>query len=535
MNKASAQQAMDSSREGLGTIPLHGDWLKLLCDSLEDLLGEDYCILSWLVGSSELQIRTRKPLGREDVLHLRQRFRENAAHQLPGQGMEIPDLHAVINGRPEEELPEGHRILRTRTSFLLPLSIEGKALGLLQIVPLQGGGQSPRHQSFIGNTWSEVGSVLRILWTLVLQERGLLEAIINSMMDGILLTDEQGRVLVANPAMSRLLGVKKQGFLTLNNLAKAQHYNIVPLIRQAIKNRMEKVNTIVPLKRLNRVVGINIRRIRGPGQGAGPTRLDQPLGWLVIARDITDSWQMDRLRKEFFLQVVHELHSPLTAVLEGLRLVWDGTTGPINERQRQCLTFAQENVKRLGQLVNRLMQLAQVDFEKEVYDRRKEVHLDILVQEALELYRWRAEQKGIRLCKRFEGKDPVIRANRDRIMQVLSNLIDNAIKFTPSGGEVQVRVRSKPHEVRIAIKDTGIGIPASELERIFEHFHRVEQGPSQRTEGFGLGLSIAREIVASYGGSIWARSQLGKGSTFYVTLPKGKETKDDQEANSGGG
>ncbi|MBI3781170.1 MAG: GAF domain-containing protein [candidate division NC10 bacterium] len=230
--------------------------------------------------------------------------------------------------------------------------------------------------------------------------------------------------------------------------------------------------------------------------------------------------ELDRVKSDFLLNISHELRTPLTAIKGSVDNMLDEITGPLSELQRRYLMRVKVNADRLVRLINDLLDLARIE-EGRVQVTPTFFSLAGLASELLETLRPVAAEKGLELSL-AEGQDPlIVHADRDKAGQVLMNLLGNAIKFTPSGGSVNVELAGDEDAfARVQICDTGDGIPPEQLPRIFDKFYQVQLGIQAKAVGTGLGLSIAKGLVELQGGRIWAESQLGQGSTFCFTLPR---------------
>lgn len=224
----------------------------------------------------------------------------------------------------------------------------------------------------------------------------------------------------------------------------------------------------------------------------------------------------NQLKNQFVANVSHEFKTPLAIIKESVALVLDGVAGEISSKQREVLESGRKNLDRLIRLVNDLLDLSKIESGK-IEIKREQVNLAELMKETARICRPDIARKRIRLIENF-SKDPgEIWADRDKLIQVVLNIVNNAVKFTPEGGTITLESGDQGKNARFEIRDTGCGIPKESLERIFEKFERV---PSAKREGTGLGLSIAREIVNLHKGRLWAESEEGKGSAFICLLPK---------------
>jgi PAS domain S-box-containing protein len=240
------------------------------------------------------------------------------------------------------------------------------------------------------------------------------------------------------------------------------------------------------------------------------------IGAVVTFRDITQKFEVDRLKSQFVSTVSHELRTPLTSIRGSLGLLNSGLLGPVSEKGQRMLEIAVSNTDRLVRLINDILDLERmssgaITLEKQTIDVTE------LMQEAVDVIKPLADAAGVSiLTSPFLGS---IAADHDRMVQTLTNLLSNAVKFSPSGSTVSLSADSAGSTLRFRIADRGRGIPPGKLESIFERFQQVDASDSRDKGGTGLGLPICRSIVQQHGGRIWAESVFGQGSTFYFTMP----------------
>lgn len=227
---------------------------------------------------------------------------------------------------------------------------------------------------------------------------------------------------------------------------------------------------------------------------------------------------LDRMKADFFAAMSHELRTPLTAIKEGTGLLLDGIGGPLSDKQRRLLGILAEESQRLIKLVNSLLDLSKMEAGMMSYDFELGA-VEPLIKQAIAEIMPLVEAKQIKIASRLVTPLPAVRMDRERLLQVLRNLLANAVKFTPHGGAVSVTAQHASDGIQVAVKDSGMGIPVENLQSIFEKFNQGNQLNSQARHGTGLGLAIAKSIISSHGGSVWAESQLGQGSTFTFVLP----------------
>ncbi|MEO0101923.1 MAG: ATP-binding protein [candidate division WOR-3 bacterium] len=230
--------------------------------------------------------------------------------------------------------------------------------------------------------------------------------------------------------------------------------------------------------------------------------------------------RLNEAKSEFVSAVSHDLRTPLTTIMEGIRLCEDGTLGEVNPEQKKFLRLALEEAQRLADFINDLLDLSRIESGR-ISIRRRKMEVEKLIFRVLNPFQKVKESKGITINISLpEGLPPVF-ADEAHCYRILNNLLGNALKFTPLGGEIEITTEFSPErqEVIIGVKDTGIGIPKKEQGKIFQKFCRIERSGGQNIPGTGLGLALCKELVEINGGKIWFRSEENKGSQFYFSLP----------------
>jgi two-component system sensor histidine kinase GlrK len=237
--------------------------------------------------------------------------------------------------------------------------------------------------------------------------------------------------------------------------------------------------------------------------------------------------ELDQMKNDFVSSVSHELRSPLTAIegyvdffLQGISMQDQGVT-ITKEKQVKALNIMKNNTRRLSGFINDILDLAKIE-AAQMEMVKEPTLLKGIIEEMVTLFIHLAEEKKITLSYNVEGEVGEISVDGDKMKQVLSNLISNALKFTPEGGKIIIGLKDQVDSQLISVKDTGIGIPKDSLNAVFDKFRQVEgvREKIKGAKGTGLGLAIVKGIVEGHGGKIWVESELGKGSTFLVRLPK---------------
>lgn len=364
-----------------------------------------------------------------------------------------------------------------------------------------------------------------------------LTAIISNMPDGLLVTNAQNLVTLANPALGRMFGVKETE-LTGKNCQDAFSENLAPLFDMICSQSDSSDSTQVELEggRIGSAVAAAIRK-----KMVSSGKQDEFIGNLVIVRDVTSEKEVERMKDDFLSTVSHELRTPLTSVLGFTKVIRkkleevvfpqlppdDGKTARTVQQISDNISIIISEGERLTSLINDVLDLSKMEAGKIEWKQEFAPIAEILEQ-AVSATTSLFENKGIIIIKDFAAGLPLISCDRDRIIQVVINLLSNAIKFTDKGS-ITVIVRRKsdsdsPAEngldyIMVSVADTGIGIAEKDRNNVFEKFKQVGDTLTDRPKGTGLGLPICKQIVEYHGGKIWVESTLGKGSVFSFVLP----------------
>lgn len=357
----------------------------------------------------------------------------------------------------------------------------------------------------------------------LIRDKERLEAILTSMANGIIIFDRALYITLINRAALDLFGVTED---------QAVGHHVLEAIRAtAVENALLKVTRLgqaaviewAPDPRQDALIECSMAPVGQVGGGFGA---------VLVARDITAQRRLDRMRSDFVANVSHELQTPLTTII-GFAEALSDEVPPDPEDARRFIGLIHEEARRLSRLVDDLLALSRLEHHS-LPSRRHAVALSELVDDVVLQLRGRAETQGLSLSA-DAGRAAFAWGDRDLLREVLLNLVSNSIQYTPEGGHIVVTVRTSANEVRIMVEDDGIGIPSQDLPRIFERFYRVDKDRSRRSGGTGLGLAIVKHIVEFLHGSIRVASELNRGSTFTVVLPRAPEpgadpVRDSEEA-----
>jgi signal transduction histidine kinase len=344
----------------------------------------------------------------------------------------------------------------------------------------------------------------------------LLRAVLDATRDGILLSDREGVVQLANLPMielARELGMASGGNVVDNLLSIADEIVDPALYRM----RMERLREAADEETFDEFEVAATGRVF---QGfTSPVRDTQGgfVGRIWTLREVTQQRELERLKDEFVATVSHELRTPLTSMMGFLEMLRDGDAGDLTEDQARFLTIVYRNSQRLQRLVGDLLFVARLDangLELEL----GEVEVDDVVRDITESTTALVRSRDLDLVF-VPGAVPPLEGDAERVAQVVTNLISNAVKFTPPGGRVVARTFADGDRAVVEVEDTGVGIPEAEQSHLFERFFRSSTATEQAIPGTGLGLVIAKAIVEAHGGRIRVRSESGVGTCFRVELP----------------
>ena len=247
-------------------------------------------------------------------------------------------------------------------------------------------------------------------------------------------------------------------------------------------------------------------------------RLGRNVGSITVLHDITVLKKMDQAKSDFVSMVAHEIQSPMNTVLMQLKNITGGIAGPVTEKQQEILERMSLRIKTLSDLSTDLLDLAKIESGLIIMEKEK-LDSAALLKDQVKFHQVKSKEKNIDLELEPLPELPHFLANRTNMEEVLSNLIANAIRYTPEGGHIRISAETQGNSLCIRVSDTGIGIDPEDLKRIFDRFYRVKNEKTRTIPGTGLGLSIVKRIVEAHNGAIEVASEPGHGSTFTVYLP----------------
>jgi len=344
-----------------------------------------------------------------------------------------------------------------------------------------------------------------------LSEKKQTEAIVRSVAAGVVVVNNKGEVLLMNPAAEKLLDTtkeKKTGKSLTEGATEEQLFSMARTASLDGETEIE-IDGQEDTKKILRSSSAVIEDENG-----------QTVGMVTVLNDVTKQKELDTMKNQFLSNVTHELRNPIGAIKQSISVILEETAGPITEPQKKFLSNAKRNLERLGALIDDILDLAKLEAKKMEINLQPTAITAVIDEVCQTLSAW-IKNKEISIVGDIQNKIPEINIDHDRIIQVLMNIISNAIKFTPKGGTITLgaKLSDKGDQMEISVADTGVGIAKNDLPKIFGKFQQAKNRSLGDTSGTGLGLAIAQEIVQLHKGEINVSSEEGKGTIFTFTLP----------------
>jgi two-component system phosphate regulon sensor histidine kinase PhoR len=342
------------------------------------------------------------------------------------------------------------------------------------------------------------------------EEKAKVEAAFSSALDGVLILDPQGRIETVNRGMWAMTGERYRDLVGKTPLEAFRNLGLQKALDQYRSSGMPVSQEMELGEGEPVMLDVSITPVRGVDAAEGKT--------MLVFHDLTRLKKLERMRVDFVANVTHEIKTPLTAIMGFVETLQEGAIED-RETAKKFLSTIARHAERLNRLVDDLLTISNTELG-EIHFSFESVALSGIAQSVLHMIQQKAEEKKIEIASAIPEGLPLIRADRDRLSQVLINVLDNAVKFTPEGGRVTLAASpAAGQEVVVRIIDTGIGVPKDEISRLGERFYRVDKTRSRELGGTGLGLSIVKHLVAAHKGRMEIESQLGRGTSVSLYLP----------------
>jgi two-component system phosphate regulon sensor histidine kinase PhoR len=349
------------------------------------------------------------------------------------------------------------------------------------------------------HAFNEMSAKVKELVETISEDRTRLATILDNMADGVIMTDVEGNISLANRAAEKLLNIREAKNKPL--IEAVRDHEVDELLKLCLRTAQPQAVQYESStsKRYLRAIAIPIANS----------------GVLLLFQDLTELRNLQTTRRELIGNISHEFRTPLAGIKAMVETLGDGAIDD-KKAARDFLTRIDSEVNRLTQLVAELTELSRIETGKAEL-KKEPVNLNQLVEEVIAQLSPQAERQKLSISKDFAADLPSVPADKDRVRQVIANLVHNAIKFTRPGGMITITTRTLEGSVVVDIADTGIGIPKEDLARVFERFYKRDK--ARTGEGTGIGLAIAKHVVEAHGGNIWVESEEGKGSIFSFSMP----------------
>jgi two-component system, NtrC family, sensor histidine kinase KinB len=484
------------------------DILDTIVTLIRQAVGCRACCIFLLDGTGEmLEIKAAsglKPQWREAA---RLRLGEGAAGRAAAEGRSIylPDTSQTPNFIFFDQ--------EVRSLMVVPLRAQGKIIGTINVDDNQPNAFGPAQERLLTITAMQIGITIENarLFASMSAEQQQMQAIMQYMADGLMLVDSHGTIMTCNSTLAVMLGMHEgqiigQNIHSPNLSANLANVTASTTYRARTGVLAKEVTIDVPRPRTLQVFSTVV-----------VDKYKNPVGEVRVVHDVTRERELDQLKDDFFSTISHELRTPLFSI-QGFAQLMLEEKNLDSETQHEFLSTIQRQAIQLSQMVNNLLDLSKFDEGKLVFEKKPVSMANLINQTVLKLQGF-AHQRKVRVTTQLPPSLPMIQGDAQRLEQVLTNLIGNAIKFSETEEKVTITASISATELQVQVKDNGVGIPSEALERIFSRYYQVDDKSERSAMGTGLGLNIAKKVVEGHGGRIWAESAAGQGSTFCFTLP----------------
>lgn len=349
----------------------------------------------------------------------------------------------------------------------------------------------------------------------IADSKSRLRVMVNRLTDGVMTTDGRKLIVQVNPAFLHMIDYHGEKVVGRHVDEVIHDQNLLEAIDQALMMPADTSTEITKEIHLTNKSEEKFCDVRcAPFRG----RMQENLGTVTVLHDITALKKMDQMKADFFSMVSHEIRSPMNSLLMQLKNINDGLAGPVTEKQQEILSRAADKILNLNNLVSELLDLSRVESGL-ISHEKEQLDMGELLAGQVAFHSPYGAEKQIAIHFDCPEDLPTILANRQNMEEVCSNLITNAIKYSPDGGSITISATEENEYLKLVFTDTGFGISSGDLEKIFTRFYRVKDANTREIQGTGLGLAIVKSIIESHHGKISVTSEVDSGTTFTVLLP----------------
>lgn len=432
----------------------------------------------------------------------------------------LDDISESFNTSREKEEKEKFAAIaaemeRLSAALAVPSFVKNKLVGILTLgEKLSGEPYTMEDIELIATMASEAGIAIENakLYRDITETKNYLDSIIQNTDDAVITLDLDGHVLSWNAGAEKIFGLPPQETVAHYPpfLTESETNDFVSRIKNG-----ETVRAMEIYKRVRNLDNYPLLLTCSPIKGG-----EQIIGLSLIIKDIFELKKVDETKKEFLSTVSHELRTPLTPIKGYVSLLLQGNIGQLDPKQKEVLETVLKNTNHLHDLIESIIDISRIEAGKPLEIEKEPFFLEKTIKESVDNSASSFFAKGITLAFNYSGGDLAILGDRKKIIRVMDNLLGNALKFTPKGGQASVTLQREDKMVKITVSDTGIGLEKQHYYKIFERFYQVDGSYTRATGGIGMGLAIAKEIIEAHNGRIWTESDgIGHGSRFIFTLP----------------
>ncbi|RPF51107.1 cell wall metabolism sensor histidine kinase WalK [Aquisalibacillus elongatus] len=359
----------------------------------------------------------------------------------------------------------------------------------------------------LAETFNELGDKIKAAQASTEGERRKLSLVLTNMTDGVVATEETGKIILMNLPAQNLLKATQE---------ELEDNSLIQLL--GMEDQVSDINELKDMKSVIidlsdeaqlLLVRANFSEVQDENEEFS--------GIITVISDVTEQEKVERERREFVANVSHELRTPLTTMRSYLEALTDGDTWKDENIAPKFLSVTQNETERMIRLVNDLLQLSKMD-NKDYQLHKERVNYTDFIHHVVDRFELNLKQE-IDIKRNVPEEKYNVWVDKDKVTQVLDNIISNAIKYSPEGGEILVEVTKEKHQLLTKVTDEGVGIPESNIDKIFDRFYRVDKARSRQLGGTGLGLAIAKELIEAHDGEVWAKSKENEGTTITFRLP----------------